>query len=69
LELRVRWSILYLVSRIGRIVYDDRKSCSFECDTAAREALRSTEASPGRIRWALVFGKCRINPFPHPPCR
>jgi hypothetical protein len=24
--------------------YDDRKSCSFECDTAAREAERSTEA-------------------------
>jgi hypothetical protein len=37
--------------------YDDRDSCNFECDTAAREAERSTEASPGRIRWALVFGE------------
>jgi hypothetical protein len=42
--------------------HDDRKSCSFECDTAAREAERSTEASPGPVRWALVFGECRINP-------
>jgi len=33
----------------GSSFYDDRKSCSFECDTAAREAERSTEASPGPV--------------------
>jgi hypothetical protein len=42
--------------------YDDGESCNFKCDTAAREAERSTEASPGPVQSALVFGECRINP-------
>lgn len=45
MELWVRWPILYVVSRIGASLYDDCKSCSLDCDIAARDGERSTNDS------------------------